>query len=95
MLHRRGRCRHRYHGRRPKLIPVEMDQEEVAVFRQYGLVEAPVVDDAGRLVGVITVDDIVEVIEEEAEEDAPRGVRKTICTAMSCGWCVAGSLGWW
>ena len=54
-------------------VPVEMDQEEVAfLFRQYGLVSAPVVDAAGRLVGVITVDDIVHVIDEEAEEDIMR-----------------------
>jgi magnesium transporter len=52
------------------LIPVSMDQEEVAhLFRHYGLVSAPVIDEKGRLVGIITVDDIVEVIEEEAEED--------------------------
>jgi magnesium transporter len=54
-----------------KPIPLTMDQEEVAhLFRQYGLVSAPVVDEGGRLVGVITVDDIVHIIEEEAEEDA-------------------------
>jgi len=53
-----------------KTVPLSMDQEEVAyLFRQYGLVSAPVVDDAGRLVGVITVDDIVHVISEEVEED--------------------------
>jgi magnesium transporter len=46
------------------------DQEEVAfLFRQYGLVSAPVVDSAGRLLGVITVDDVVDVIDEEAEDD--------------------------
>lgn len=51
-------------------IPVTMDQEEVArLFRNYGLVSAPVVDAAERLVGVITVDDVVDVIEEEAEAD--------------------------
>jgi magnesium transporter len=55
------------------LIPVEMDQEEVGFqFRQYGLVSAPVVNQAGRLLGVITVDDVVHVIEEEAEEDILR-----------------------
>jgi magnesium transporter len=55
------------------LIPVDMDQEEVGFqFRQYGLVSAPVVNDAGRLLGVITVDDVVHVIEEEAEEDIMR-----------------------
>jgi magnesium transporter len=53
-----------------KVIPLTMDQEEVAyLFHQYGLVSAPVVDDAGRLVGVVTVDDVVHVIHEEAEED--------------------------
>jgi magnesium transporter len=52
------------------LIPFDMDQEEVGfVFRQYGLVSAPVVDVNRRLLGVITVDDVVHVIEEEAEED--------------------------
>ncbi len=51
-------------------IPVDTDREEVAsLFRQYGLVSAPVVDRHGRLIGVITVDDVVEVIDEEAEED--------------------------
>ena len=62
------------------LIPVDMDQEEVGFrFRQYGLVSAPVVDPHNRLLGVITVDDVVDVIEEEAEEDILRlgGVRET------------------
>jgi magnesium transporter len=46
------------------------DQEEVArMFERYNLVAAPVVDDADTLVGVLTFDDIVDVIEEEAEED--------------------------
>lgn len=52
---------------------VEMDQEEAALmFRQYALVSAPVVNDTGQLVGVITADDIVHVIHEEAEEDILR-----------------------
>ncbi len=52
------------------LIPVETDQEEVAyLFRQRDLVSAPVVDEAGRLVGSITVDDVVDVIDDEHEED--------------------------
>jgi magnesium transporter len=54
------------------------DQEEVArLFERYDLVSAPVVDANDRLVGVITFDDIVDVIEEEAEEDikALGGVR--------------------
>ncbi len=46
------------------------DQEEVArQFERYDLMSAPVVDANGRLVGVITVDDIVDVIQQEAEED--------------------------
>ena len=55
------------------LIPFDTDQEEVGfLFRQYGLVSAPVVDANRRLLGVITVDDVVHVIEEEAEEDILR-----------------------
>lgn len=55
------------------LIPVDMDQEEVAhIFKQYNLMSSPVVDNQGRLVGIITVDDIVDVIQEEADEDILR-----------------------
>ena len=47
------------------------DQEAVArQFERYGLMAAPVVDRNDRLVGVVTVDDVVEVIEQEADEDA-------------------------
>ena len=53
------------------LIPVDMDQEEVALrFQKYALISAAVVDPSGRLVGMITVDDIVHIIQEEAGEDA-------------------------
>ncbi len=56
--------------REQTLIPVDMDQEEVALrFQKYGLISAAVVDPSGRLIGVITVDDIVHVIQEEAGED--------------------------
>ncbi len=52
------------------LIPVDMDQEEVALrFQKYALISAAVIDTGGRLVGVITVDDIVHIIQEEAGED--------------------------
>ncbi|WP_310468813.1 magnesium transporter [Sphingomonas sp.] len=52
------------------LIPVDMDQEEVALrFQKYALISAAVVDGAGRLVGMITVDDVVHIIQEEASED--------------------------
>lgn len=51
-------------------VSVMDDQEEVArMFGKYNLVAAPVVDTDDRLVGVITIDDVVDVIEEEADED--------------------------
>lgn len=53
-----------------RAFPAETDQEEVArAFRRYGLVTAPVVDAGGRLLGRITIDDVVDVIDEEAEDD--------------------------
>jgi len=57
--------------REQTLIPVDMDQEEVALrFQKYALVSAAVVDAGGRLVGMITADDIVHIVQEEASEDA-------------------------
>jgi magnesium transporter len=54
-------------------IPATMDQEEAAqVFEQYDLLSAAVVDENERLVGVLTIDDVVDVIQEEAEEDLLR-----------------------
>ncbi|MHB8883884.1 MAG: magnesium transporter [Methylovirgula sp.] len=51
-------------------VLVDEDREEVAhIFQRYNLVSVPVVDEAQRLVGVITIDDIVDVIREEADED--------------------------
>lgn len=51
-------------------IDAETDQEEAAhTFQKYDLTSAAVVDKGGRLVGVLTVDDIVDVVQEEAEED--------------------------
>ncbi|WP_326523689.1 magnesium transporter [Sphingomonas sp.] len=56
--------------REQTLIPVDMDQEEVALrFQKYALISAAVVDGSGRLVGMITVDDVVHIIQEEAGED--------------------------
>ncbi|HEY8350948.1 MAG TPA: magnesium transporter, partial [Sphingomonadales bacterium] len=56
-----------------RVIAADTDQEEVAyLFRQYNLLSAAVTDRQGRLVGVITVDDVVDVIQEEAEEDILR-----------------------
>lgn len=52
------------------LIPVDTDQEEVGLmFQKYNLISAAVVDENGRLVGQMTVDDIVHIISEEAGED--------------------------
>jgi magnesium transporter len=54
----------------PHQIPVTMDKEEVGLlFQRYGLVSVSVVDAQEKLVGMITVDDIVDVIQEEAGED--------------------------
>ncbi len=51
-------------------IPATMDQEEVAhLFRRDNIVSAPVVDEASRLIGAITIDDVVDVIDTEAQED--------------------------
>jgi magnesium transporter len=56
-----------------RTVVVTEEQENVAhLFRQRDLISAPVVDDTGRLVGVITVDDVVDVIDEEYEEDMMR-----------------------
>lgn len=61
-------------------VPAAMDQEEVAyLFAEKDLVSAPVVDGGGRLIGAVTIDDVVDVIHEEAEEDLMRlgGVAET------------------
>ncbi|MDE0945675.1 MAG: magnesium transporter [Sphingobium sp.] len=59
--------------REQTLITVDMDQEEVALrFQKYALISAAVVDSGGRLVGMITVDDVVHIISEEAGEDILR-----------------------
>ncbi len=56
--------------RQQTLIPVDMDQEQVALlFQKYALISAAVVDAEGRLTGVITADDVVHIIAEEASED--------------------------
>ncbi len=56
-----------------QLINVMLDQEEVSyIFKHYDLISAPVVNKFGKMVGVIDVDQIIDVIEEEAEEDIMR-----------------------
>ncbi len=54
-------------------VPATLDQEEAAgIIQQYDLLSAAVVDENERLVGVLTIDDVVDVIQEEAEEDIKR-----------------------
>jgi magnesium transporter len=56
-----------------RTIPVLQSQEDVAyAFNQYNMISAPVVDPENRLVGVITIDDAMEVMDEHAEEDIKR-----------------------
>ena len=56
-----------------QIIPVDQDEEDVAyAFNQYHLISAPVVDDEGRLVGMITIDDAMIVLDEGHEEDILR-----------------------
>ncbi|MBQ0041172.1 MAG: magnesium transporter [Clostridiales bacterium] len=57
----------------PLCVNVDEDQEEVMdLFNRYGYLAIPVVDNEGRLVGIVTVDDILDVIEEETSEDIER-----------------------
>lgn len=54
-------------------VPTDMDQEEVAaIVRKYDLVAVPVVDAEGKMVGSISIDDVVDVMQEEASEDVAR-----------------------
>ena len=56
-------------------IPVTQSQEDVAyAFNQYHMVSAPVINEDGRLVGVITIDDAMNVLEDETEEDMKKMV---------------------
>jgi magnesium transporter len=55
------------------MVHVSLDQEEVArVIADYDLLAVPVVDDEGRLVGIVTVDDVIDVIDQEITEDIAR-----------------------
>lgn len=54
----------------PRTIRADVDQEEAAhIFQRYDLLSAAVIDEGERLVGILTIDDIVDVIQAEAEED--------------------------
>jgi len=77
-------------------IVIDQDQEEVAyIFEKYHLISAPIVDKGGRLVGQITVDDIVNIIQEESQEDmlALAGVTEQGRDASTFG--IARSRFWW
>jgi magnesium transporter len=66
-------------------VALDMDREDVAfLFKQRNLVSVPVIDKSGRLVGQITIDDIVDVIEEEAEDDILKlaGVRNADVSSL-------------
>ena len=84
--------------RNPNLYAVgpETDQEEVAyLFRKYALVEAPVVNAAGKLVGTITVDDVVDVMAEEDEEDYLRAGGVSSQDFQTTLWETARARFWW
>ncbi|HOB87691.1 MAG TPA: magnesium transporter, partial [Bacillota bacterium] len=60
-------------SRKVKSVPARLDQEQAArMLSQYDFVALPVVSDDGKMVGVITVDDILDIIQEEATEDIQR-----------------------
>ncbi len=77
-------------------VSTDTDQEEVAyLFRKYALVEAPVIDGSGALVGTITVDDVVDVMVEEDEEDFLRAGGVTESDFQSDVWeTVRARFGW-
>jgi magnesium transporter len=90
----------------PEFISVspEVDQEEVSrVVQRYDLVSVPVVDAAGRMMGRITIDDVVDVIRDEAEEDIQlmsglTGEEGTVDTALQVSrgrlpWLIVGLVG--
>ena len=73
VLHSPGRRVYKVMDPDAKSINTDVDQEEVAaMFRKYDLVSLPVVDRSGKLVGRITIDDVVDVIEQEHSEDVAR-----------------------
>lgn len=85
-------------------VSPEIDQEEVArVVQRYDLVSVPVVDDVGRMMGRITIDDVVDVMRDEAEEDIQlmsglTGQEETVDTAVEVSrgrlpWLIVGLVG--
>lgn len=70
LRHRRREAVHDIMETEIKPVPLTMNQEEVTyLFNQYELDSTPVVNEEGQMIGIITVDDIVDVIQEKATED--------------------------
>ncbi len=68
-------------------VPAEMDQEEVArVLSRYNLASVPVVDSGGRLLGRITFDDVIDVVEAESTEDILRFGGTSADENIGAGW---------
>ncbi|WP_103020558.1 magnesium transporter [Salinibacter altiplanensis] len=85
-------------------VPPQVDQEEVGrVVQRYDLVSLPVVNEAGRMMGRITIDDVVDVIRDEAEEDMQlmsglTGEEETVDSAVQVSrgrlpWLIVGLVG--
>jgi magnesium transporter len=71
-------------------VPENMDQEQVAkLFAEQDLMAIPVVDDQGRIKGIVTVDDIVDVVQEEATEDIQKigGMQALEAPYLETGFC--------
>lgn len=78
-------------------VPVDMDQEEVGhIFEKYGFLIMPVVDDSNKMLGIVTVDDIMEVLRDENTEDIYRlaGVQEGERVEGSIGGSVRRRLPW-
>jgi len=68
-------------------VSVRADQEEIAnIFQKYNFIALPVVDDFGRLQGLVTSDDVMDVIQEEATEDMQRMVGLTGEESVTTPW---------
>ena len=68
-------------------ISVNADQEEIAnIFRRYNYIALPVIDDFGKLVGLVTSDDVFDVIQEEATEDMQRMIGMSGEEGVNTSW---------
>ncbi len=84
-------------GRDIEILKPDLDQEEIAdAFERYEYTLMPVVDDEDKLLGIVTVDDVIEVIQEEHTEDAYRmvGAGKSEAVYSSLGEKFRGRIPW-